>query len=595
MQIKHNTLHTILSALVITLMVFASLPISSVHALPGSSSIVLNGDFEAGNSGFTSSYTYAADGAGTSELYPERFYSVVKNPKNVHDGFNSKGDHTSGSGLMFVANGGPDTSDIVWQGTITQDLVVGQKYDFSAWVMNTAAAGINANLTFKAGAATIGSYDVTSKDWMRLFGTFTADSARPALVLRNNVASKEGGNDFAIDDIDIFVAGTTCPPSAGTAPSSITIGDPFDPEWSEPSPLGETVSAKVTVFGGEALPKPTGTISVSVDGDPAWAASKPLDSDGQATVTYDTALPSITPGPITFRVVYSGDPIYKVNVGTVVKNLVACERSTITSVSPASGLVGGGTSVIVTGSGAQFAGTSTTLSFGGSLSSCQYASPTTKSCITPAHAAGQVDVVGSTCGMTATLSNGFTYTAPSSGPTSVPSSIVPNTGFAMGMVTPLEKQPASKAYAASELVLRIPSINVTTNIFGVPEVNGNYDVTWLGKSVGYLGGSAFPTWKGNSVITGHVWDANNIPGVFVNLRKLQIGDLVEVVAWGQVYTYKVIESRIILPNQASLLFKHSNDGSTITLMTCEFFNPLTSNYSFRRMVRTKFVSISPVK
>ncbi len=130
------------------------------------------------------------------------------------------------------------------------------------------------------------------------------------------------------------------------------------------------------------------------------------------------------------------------------------------------------------------------------------------------------------------------------------------------------------------------------NIVGVPQAENGWDLNWLGKDAGYLNGTAFPTWLGNTVLTGHVWNADNTPGAFAGLRKLQPDDLVKIVAWGQVYTYKVTESRNIWPEQSNVLFQHVSDASTITLMTCELFNPFTRGYTFRRIVRTVFVGIS---
>ncbi|NOH04124.1 MAG: hypothetical protein HND47_20205 [Chloroflexi bacterium] len=88
--------------------------------------------------------------------------------------------------------------------------------------------------------------------------------------------------------------------------------------------------------------------------------------------------------------------------------------------------------------------------------------------------------------------------------------IIPVTGFAPDRVTRLPAQ--TSAYKASGLSIEIPSLGVNLPIVGV-EFNGTtWNVTWLGKNAGYLAGSAYPTWNGNSILTGHVTDANGKPG-----------------------------------------------------------------------------------
>lgn len=70
---------------------------------------------------------------------------------------------------------------------------------------------------------------------------------------------------------------------------------------------------------------------------------------------------------------------------------------------------------------------------------------------------------------------------------------LPSTGFPQGRISRLPLQPAEKAYAATELILEIPSLGVKAPIVGVLKSGDTWDVSWLGTSVGWLEGSAFPT------------------------------------------------------------------------------------------------------
>ena len=90
--------------------------------------------------------------------------------------------------------------------------------------------------------------------------------------------------------------------------------------------------------------------------------------------------------------------------------------------------------------------------------------------------------------------------------------LLPATGFAQNKVTSLPFQPADKTYTSTDLWLEIPRLSVKMTIVGVPQSSDGWDVAWLDKNAGWLDGSAFPTWNGNSVLTGHVWDVLNKPG-----------------------------------------------------------------------------------
>ncbi len=165
---------------------------------------------------------------------------------------------------------------------------------------------------------------------------------------------------------------------------------------------------------------------------------------------------------------------------------------------------------------------------------------------------------------------------------------LPETGFAMGRSTQLA-QPYV-AYAATDLRLSIPSQGVDARIVGVPAVDGDWDVSWLGSQVGHLEGTAWPTWVGNSVLTGHVWNADDTPGVFAGVRNLAYGDRIEVQADGQTYTYEVRETRLVLPRNLGVL--NRDDGyAWLTLVTCEGYNPFTQDYIFRRAVSAVLVDV----
>jgi len=133
---------------------------------------------------------------------------------------------------------------------------------------------------------------------------------------------------------------------------------------------------------------------------------------------------------------------------------------------------------------------------------------------------------------------------------------MPDTGFPMGQVTRLSAQPESKAHSATEMTLEIPALGVEMPIVGVPQTSDGWDMTWLGNNAGYLAGSAFPTWAGNTVITGHVWDAYNQPGSFADLKTLKYVDHFYIYAFGKVYAYEVRENKLVKANNVQSILQH---------------------------------------
>jgi LPXTG-site transpeptidase (sortase) family protein len=184
-----------------------------------------------------------------------------------------------------------------------------------------------------------------------------------------------------------------------------------------------------------------------------------------------------------------------------------------------------------------------------------------------------------------------TAAAPASGSGSASATSLPGTGFPIGRVTSLPAQPLEKAYAETDMRLQIPSLGVDAPIVGVLKSDGSWDVSWLGTSVGWLEGSAFPTWSGNTVLTGHVWNADNTPGVFAGIKNLKYGDRFTIRAYGQTYVYEVRENTWLWgASRVDKVFQHE-EKDWVTLLTCEGYNPLSGKYLSRRIARAVLVEV----
>jgi hypothetical protein len=157
--------------------------------------LIVNGDFESGNTGFSSNYVYT-----TTNLVPERTYSVVSNPNPLHPAFQGS-DHTSGSGLFMAVNGAVTPGQFVWCQTVP--VQPNTNYVFSTWI-STLVAQSPATLAFSINGNLLGA-PITAPSalfqWDQFYTTWnstTFTSANICIVNQNTVAS---GNDFGLDDI----------------------------------------------------------------------------------------------------------------------------------------------------------------------------------------------------------------------------------------------------------------------------------------------------------------------------------------------------------------------------------------------------------
>jgi LPXTG-site transpeptidase (sortase) family protein len=167
---------------------------------------------------------------------------------------------------------------------------------------------------------------------------------------------------------------------------------------------------------------------------------------------------------------------------------------------------------------------------------------------------------------------------------------VPETGFAPGVVTNLPAQPLEKAYQdLGQVWLEIPALQLRISITGVPIVDGDWDVSWLDREAGWLNGTAFPGYAGNSVITAHVYLPSGLPGPFVNLDKLSWDDKVIVHAFGQQYIYQVRSNQFVQPDN-TIATRHEQ-YPWLTLLTCRGFDDGSGRYNYRVMIRAVLIEV----
>jgi len=181
---------------------------SGVYTVTGSIlsgvNLVTNGDFEAGNTGFTSEYTNWP--IGTPGDMSEGRYSVVKLPSQVHANFCSGcGDHTSGTGNQMVVNAA-SSEKVIWSPTQPIAVTPNTDYQFTYWVQ-TAVNGNDASpsqLQLFANTVPVGPKYVanaTTGVWKLFIYNWNSGSNTTVNLQLKNENFTPGGNDFALDDI----------------------------------------------------------------------------------------------------------------------------------------------------------------------------------------------------------------------------------------------------------------------------------------------------------------------------------------------------------------------------------------------------------
>lgn len=168
--------------------------------------LVVNGDFEAGNTGFTTQYALGTGGTW-GQLSSEGTYAINTNSNNVHTNFNSCFDHGTGSpGNMLIVNGSGFANTTVWEQTIAVD--PNTDYNFSCWVMSVQSNSFPlAQLQFSVNGVLVG--DVFSPtaigcDWQEFFEPWNSGASTSATIRIVNQNTATSGNDFAVDDISFI-------------------------------------------------------------------------------------------------------------------------------------------------------------------------------------------------------------------------------------------------------------------------------------------------------------------------------------------------------------------------------------------------------
>jgi len=157
--------------------------------------LVTNGNFEAGNSAFTSEYTFVTSNTTEGE------YGVVTDPRSWNGFVASFGDHTTGTGSMMVVNGKTDSSPVVWSQEVS--VLPNRTYFFSTWAANTFTVAPS-RFVFRVNDQTLPPSVVLPAEpavWQNYTTSWNSETATTAKLEIIFTSTERLGNDSALDDI----------------------------------------------------------------------------------------------------------------------------------------------------------------------------------------------------------------------------------------------------------------------------------------------------------------------------------------------------------------------------------------------------------
>jgi len=164
-----------------------------------------NGNFSAGNTGFSSGYTFASVDPSTGAGH----FTVATSPLLFNSFGASFGDHTTGTGPMLILDGSSQSGVVAWSQVVS--LAPNTNYQFSAFAASWGEVGdlhdpSPAIISFTVNGSQVGStlnLPATDGQWAQYQGSFNSGALTFATLGITDLNTVSIGNDFAIDDISL--------------------------------------------------------------------------------------------------------------------------------------------------------------------------------------------------------------------------------------------------------------------------------------------------------------------------------------------------------------------------------------------------------
>lgn len=137
---------------------------------------------------------------------------------------------------------------------------------------------------------------------------------------------------------------------------------------------------------------------------------------------------------------------------------------------------------------------------------------------------------------------------------------------------PVDGDMDANVATATPNMLWIPAIGVETPIIYVETANEAAYQEALAHGVGHYPGTPEPGQPGNAYVFGHSsdfsWSKGSYKTVFALLPELEVGDIITASdRSGGVWNFRITETRIVEPDDLSVLDQHDNEKRMLTVQT----------------------------
>ena len=174
------------------------LAFSPLAAFAQDAELIVNGDFEAGNTGFASEYSFTP-GANTAGAQ----YNILSSAASWNSFFQG-GNHTAGGSLFMAVNGASSGEAVVWSEIVrvVPQSIYSLEYFYSK--IDVFPNGI-AQLELSVNGQVVGPVvSASSNGWIRWAAMWDSGNATSATVEVRDLSTASSGNDFGLDDISFF-------------------------------------------------------------------------------------------------------------------------------------------------------------------------------------------------------------------------------------------------------------------------------------------------------------------------------------------------------------------------------------------------------
>lgn len=178
----------------------AGLVVGAVLAGSACGAVIVNGDFESGNSGFTNDYSYRVVSTAPNVMQ----YGVTSSSFAWTQFWNTiGGDHTTGSGLFLIADVG-NTTSAIWRQTVA--VTPGVDYTLSGWLATWTTFPAT-TLSVRVDGQQIGAWGAPGNSvWTQRSSGFNAGVRTSVTIELVPSVFVQPGADVAVDDLVLVPA-----------------------------------------------------------------------------------------------------------------------------------------------------------------------------------------------------------------------------------------------------------------------------------------------------------------------------------------------------------------------------------------------------